>query len=296
MCFLLAGLAVVALAGWLVLQNPEPKHHGKRLGEWVDLYSGSATLTNRDDAGQAIRDMGTNAIPFLIGWIEYDVLEEMQKVRNSNPLELLWYVLKGGPNKMSVRHMRGIAATKAIALLDTHTRLIVPELERRLNMPGNGYSQNVGVALGQLGAPGLPPVMNAISNAPSHVRCRAILSLPWFGSNAMPAVPLVVQSLYNTNAVVLLSAADTLRQLNVESEQCIRVLVGKLNHFDYTTRQVAVTGLSAFGAKARVVVPVLIRMAQGDNAEITADGRRAATEVLEQIAPEVLTNAPVLQR
>jgi hypothetical protein len=66
-----AGAAIVAIAFWP--GEKEPEYKGRKLSEWV-LINANAKM-GRDkrtqEAEQAIRHFGTNAIPFLIEEIEY---------------------------------------------------------------------------------------------------------------------------------------------------------------------------------------------------------------------------------
>src|SRR4051794_39911375 len=48
-------------------QSKEPEYEGKKLSEWVlDLNAGSSPSKN------AIREIGTNALPYLLKWMRYD--------------------------------------------------------------------------------------------------------------------------------------------------------------------------------------------------------------------------------
>ena len=86
--FLVPGLAVVALgfAVWLfypelirglVYPRREPVERGKRLGVWLDMYRKSSLAVGetdrdvaREDAEEAVRKMGTNALPALLRMVQ----------------------------------------------------------------------------------------------------------------------------------------------------------------------------------------------------------------------------------
>src|SRR5438046_10104834 len=56
----------------------EPSYGGKRLSEWVEGYATGKRSEERrvgkeDSARQAVGRMGTNAIPFLIKWMRYEM-------------------------------------------------------------------------------------------------------------------------------------------------------------------------------------------------------------------------------
>jgi hypothetical protein len=66
-------LGVLVLAGVLVAlskREREPEYGGKRLSEWVLALPPSPT--GGTDAELALRSIGTNAVPFLLKWIDYE--------------------------------------------------------------------------------------------------------------------------------------------------------------------------------------------------------------------------------
>src|SRR5579863_8997401 len=73
----LAGLVVAALVGfaWLVLRPHEPVYEGKTLGFWLQLcdggcynlaHPGGPPAPSLEDANDALRHIGTNALPTLL--------------------------------------------------------------------------------------------------------------------------------------------------------------------------------------------------------------------------------------
>src|SRR5437899_940581 len=59
-------LAVVAFAAFFALRPREPVYQGKRLSEWLaDLNCAGRGQINQE-AENAIRQIGTNALPFLV--------------------------------------------------------------------------------------------------------------------------------------------------------------------------------------------------------------------------------------
>jgi len=70
-----AVLAVIIIAFWP--EKKEPEYRGKKLSEWLPTYDGPEVVWRRGDpwtpAGrEALRQIGTNAIPCLIRWIRYE--------------------------------------------------------------------------------------------------------------------------------------------------------------------------------------------------------------------------------
>src|SRR5437764_14424345 len=73
-------LVVLAVVGVLVAvfsrREREPEYGGKRLSQWVEGYATSIIMDGKrkptEEAANAIRQAGTNAIPFLLEWIRYE--------------------------------------------------------------------------------------------------------------------------------------------------------------------------------------------------------------------------------
>ena len=67
------GVLVGVLA--LIFQpEREPEYGGKRLSEWVDIYSDGARQRNEwVQAAQAIQRIGTNAVPYLVKCLVYEI-------------------------------------------------------------------------------------------------------------------------------------------------------------------------------------------------------------------------------
>jgi hypothetical protein len=75
---LLAGCAVVAiLVAALWPGEREPEYKGKKLSEWLMQYRELSDHRHSDDpeprqASDAVRHIGTNALPFLLAWLHQE--------------------------------------------------------------------------------------------------------------------------------------------------------------------------------------------------------------------------------
>ena len=76
MIAILLGFALVGVCVALFWPRgpKEPEYQGKKLSEWVTFHShGSKVAPNNPDfAASAIRNIGTNAVPWLVRWIAYE--------------------------------------------------------------------------------------------------------------------------------------------------------------------------------------------------------------------------------
>jgi hypothetical protein len=70
--FVLAGIAIICLAGWYMFVPRQPSYNGKPLSYWMSRYEnrilGKVARNSREqeEADKAVREIGTNAIPYLL--------------------------------------------------------------------------------------------------------------------------------------------------------------------------------------------------------------------------------------
>src|SRR5438270_12088434 len=75
-------LVVLAVASWP--GEREPEYKGKKLSEWLLAYRDG--LTNRvvqEEAAKAVRQIGTNSLPFLVSWMDYEQPKWKDKLRDA---------------------------------------------------------------------------------------------------------------------------------------------------------------------------------------------------------------------
>jgi hypothetical protein len=65
-----AAVGAISLVVLLWPAQPEPTYHGRRLSSWL-LESGPFPSGHDQGAGEAIRQMGTNSLPCLLKWLNY---------------------------------------------------------------------------------------------------------------------------------------------------------------------------------------------------------------------------------
>src|SRR5947207_12947583 len=72
--WVLAGSALAALAVTLALPTErQPEYGGRKLEEWLKLYAESrSSFTDGQEAAEAVRHIGTNALPWLLEWTDYE--------------------------------------------------------------------------------------------------------------------------------------------------------------------------------------------------------------------------------
>jgi len=181
-------LAVAGVAGLIVagaLREREPEYGGKRLSEWVRALPLDSSRTGSSEAEVAVRQIGTNAFPYLLKWVDYEPAAWKLKV-----YEALGRLQQGkGRLYEDKRMLLAMGAARAFGALgagdpDTEDKLF------RLQGNTNGSVRQIYVALAL--------IYSEESRAHRVFRGASSLGIKhqagafniWFATNASPA-PLV---------------------------------------------------------------------------------------------------------
>ena len=180
----------------LSLHLSEPSYQGRKLLAWLADVDYGRPAELRARAGEAIRQMGTNVIPFLLA-----------DLGDGNPSHVKY-------EEPDVRPpgTRLTQATWAFDALGAAGKPAIPQLEKLLAV-SPGY---VPLALGGIGRDALPELMKALTNDVFWVRdnaavamANAIYSGKFTGYEAVAALPIVTSNLTYINATNSLFQENT---------------------------------------------------------------------------------------
>ncbi len=194
--FLLICAPLVILLLAIFRRTPEgPTYQGRSLSKWVELYA--AYETTKDEhhreeaaqAAQAVRAIGTNALPFLLQWIRYEPPFWQQRISPDLRLSaqdhaLASYIINGpGYEKQK-------AARKAFTFLGTNAAPAIPALRIMMRETNHhATAMSAIIALSEIGAVGMPTLVSAISDTNYSLRRGVVIALafetaPIVGTNA----------------------------------------------------------------------------------------------------------------
>ena len=264
---LLAGLVIVALMGglaWLVFRNQEPVYQGKPLSYWLAgftaqitygrLSTNGSTTPTRDQANEAVRQIGTNGIPTLL---------RMLRQHDSD------FGLK-------------------LVKLAQKQRLI------QINfVPATRRNSEAALAFGVLGAAGsnaVPALIQIYEERISDAsQMSTAWSLGWIGPTAAAAVPALVRTASNTNANAYVRgfAAEALGYIHAEPESVVPTLIISLKDSEPFVREHAAEALGSFGTDAKAAIPALVGSMNDPNPAV----RMSAESALKAIDPEAAARA-----
>jgi hypothetical protein len=260
-------LVLVLLLGLALLSQREPRYQGKSLTEWSQQYgSNHWGVANREagmQAESAIREIGTNGIPFLLNLIRTRDFAVKKRLRAFVPQAWQTHVgLRDNSEKIRRTGAHGLAA------LGTNAGAAVPDL-----------------------------IDVATHHPESDGRYTAVFALRTLGSAAEPAIPLFIQCLTNKVATIRDEAAVGLGTVHRQPEIVVPALIRYLEFiknspartFEYRD---AIQSLAQFGNEAKPAVPTLLSLLDDPHAEV----REAITNWLWKIDAQAASNAHVIPR
>lgn len=227
------GLACgLLLAGilWPVLSPQEPVYKKRRLSEWVATLGGSRFPNIEDEANEAIRTLGTNAIPWLMKWIQYEESRWHAKLRVASERVPSW-LGRGWVTGLMRRDVdRKNGAVMALVKLGPEAAQTIPELTKMVTDPAaRGRADAAVNVLQGLGTPALSALSLALTNGNAWVRAKAALSIRELGTNGAAAVPLLIKMLEEPDGTVRASAIAALSAVDTEGKACVPGLLKLLN-------------------------------------------------------------------
>ncbi len=308
--------AATLAAAVLWLWPREPVYEGKTLSEWLMVNAVTPTGARNSEAEakatEAVRQIGTNALPLLLKWLDYQRpawKDKLQRQLFKLPagLQSRLFRIRFIQNRLFWPDRRPGAAIHGFRMLGEAASPAIPELTRRLNARRPDAPANEVSALLNIGDSGLPPLLAWLCD-PKHQRAQrpprgAFLPYPlakgqdraflaqalgmrtW---NAKQTIPALTQCLGDRDSDVASAALWSLFNLRsaVRSEDLVSAVAKGLDHADARVRASAARVLKFCGASAQGAVPALERALRDPD----TNARSEAKDALAVIAPEGLAS------
>jgi hypothetical protein len=249
--------ALIGLA-WFGLRTPlppNPVYAGKTLDKWLDdVIPLSGIYKLSPEAAEAVRQMGTNAVPYLL--------------REAGTYD--------SRIKRFVQDMQ-----YKISLGRFHSRI---DDERQ---------QAACRGLSALGTIALPGATQGLTNPDKRVRLGSAIALLSIGKTSPTIIQSLLGRLNDTDELVRTQAAIALASLGEDEPQIVvPALMELLNDKDNHVQQAAAYGLGYLGNKSIPAVPKLLKMLSETNGH-SPDYIFAINAALGQIDPEAAAKAGI---
>jgi hypothetical protein len=212
---LLACVAVCAgVAGVVssVTRDNEPHYQGRSLSEWLNAHYSAPPWRYSTEPGDAIREIGTNAIPYLLKWIRYHPSAFQKTARSKLAPSLLQTRLGRYLSGISAED-RAVRAVIGFSFLDTNAIPAIPHLVAimRDTTRLEAARSSIG-ALSLIGTPALPALAAAFSDTNYPLRSEILPYLPYFdGTNSFSSY--LKAALVDPDPQVRSAATNALREI-----------------------------------------------------------------------------------
>jgi hypothetical protein len=280
-----AVVVAVTLAALLLWPGDrEPVYRGKKLSEWLLLPRQRGIPGPSPESTEAIQHIGTNALPFLVEWIQYRTPRWRNRVAN----ELYQRRLHSVANLFVKQADRATLSTWAFSVLGPRASGAIPQLVPLLTNSDAETRVRAGSALGAIGTNSIPVLISAWTNRTLQTDIGA-LNTAWItlGTNASPAVPVLIRLLGDKDEAIAATSAALLGINPIEPQLAVTALTSRIQGTNARVRFCAVYALGSFGPQAREAAPLLVRALDDNDASV----RAATRDSLREIAPELLTNS-----
>ncbi len=286
---LVISLALLALAVGLVvfaLVRPaarEPVYRGRLLREWLvefdHRYYGTGSSS---DASEAIRAMGTNSLPFLIGYLRSkDPPFNRQWVRLKARLNMS---RKGGEYAVFWRRR----AATACGELGQEGAPAFPSMMEAINDPH--AAEEVAAALSRILPKSAPVLTNVL--AMGNVKARSSAAWVLMTASSHPEIEemartALINALRDPERGPRINAASALGSWKQRPNEVVPALSRALSDPDWSVRGNAAISLEILGSAAKPAVPELLKLLHDTN---DYPRKRAASALL-KIDPEAAAKA-----
>lgn len=281
---LIAGLAVFVVLLAVLIQARQPRYHGRPLRHWVVLLARARVGEPEfNEAPAAIRNIGTNTLPFLLDWIQYEPTPWRAKL--AMLIARLSHTSPPWPGPRTRREQLAWGADRAFCILGPQAVSALPELTRLMNDSSRlETARRAAGSLRGLGTNSLPALLAVVDNPNHPCRTSAILALEIMGRDVgpdvAPAVPHLIQCLGPANrAGVSGWAARALGEYTFAPQLVVPALTDCLTRPDRYLQITCAAALAHIGQPAAGALPALTNALADPDPEVSAAASNAIVTI-----------------
>jgi hypothetical protein len=295
----------------------EPRHSGRKLSQWLLLYDKAASTRNgneqRTEAEAAVRSIGTNALPLVLRWIQYERSPWRGQALAGMRALPAWFNGALHQNRLTrvlestAGESRAYRARLFFKILGAEATNAIPELTRlvREGPRGRAIPGRALLSLAALGDAGLDPILKLMEDPrvpDRHTVVFALAQMRAEGVDVSRAFPALVRRLEDRDLFVAEYAAETLGLIDADPSLATQAL-GRIlffypspprqaddpndnapASFTYPTarlRAKCLSTLASFGPRGQSELPMVMEALNDHDYPV----RNAATNALARIAP-----------
>jgi len=245
---LLLGLLLTSLlaggALYLFLDR-EPSYQGRSLSSWLTELDSFVHLSKYRKAEEAVRHMGTNALPHLLTMLEIRD-SKLKRQFISLTRKQRWLKLRVTPDYH--HHIRagnallalGTNATPAVSVL---ADWIDPESVSRKDVLTRLQALKVLGELAPLAQDAVPALLRSLDDQEPKIRGSAALTLGQIGQEPATVVPALITCLRDPNPEVRGSTMSALGKFGANAKAAVPALEQALNEVNVNNQHLALSAL-----------------------------------------------------
>jgi len=167
--FVMVGALAVGFLLWEMLRPQEPAYQGKRLSAWLRVVGSSVNLVESNQAREAVKEMGTNALPTLIrmlGTRESLLKSKLRPASLRYPLVRRFYIPRADPPGPGLWWI-------GFRILGPSAKPAVPQLIEMLGTEDDLIRSRVASSLEAIGPVAFPELLEAYRTRTGRVNSGA---------------------------------------------------------------------------------------------------------------------------
>jgi len=288
-----------------LLQLREPRYQGRSLSQWLSVYRINASSLQKAAlfnpgmkvdsaefaiASEAIRHIGSKAVPYLLKRFAHEPASSSLRDK------IVFWLGDMPPAAVCIpirdrlfddqRILHGEQGLFGFAALGSNAMQAIPELTRLAN---SQTKDNVPIwataALGHIGPRAIPQLLEITTNKQAVARFQALLSLQAFGSNAVPALPGILQCINDDDGEVAQQAVCAVVKMNLPPSLVVPTLATALKAQDSMARAGAANALGKFGSDAGSSTSALRAALLDRDPEVRREASNALFKITAEFSP-----------
>lgn len=239
-------LVLLGFASWTISHPPEPTYQGKRLSYWLERYhpySGFYGEPGPDQADDAIREIGTNAIPVYLR-----ILRETDsplRIKFASQLQKVPFLnFKSTYTPVAIKHHE---VRQAFYVLKDRPESAIPPLIEIYNQNISSSSKSTAADIlstyGPKAKAAIPFLLQGTTNDYSDIRATSIHALSRISPDPFLVIPILLTAQHDANYNVSSAAKDALEAFDRNAQRDITTLFERLNAPDDNIRRQATNSL-----------------------------------------------------
>ncbi len=247
----------------------EPRYNGRTLSEWLSLYrSSAASQSEREQAAIAVRRIGRRGLDLVVrraaGIPSFE--GRVQNFVRTHKLPFLPNSVLIWANKPA-DFTRFNEARIGLIILGADAAPAIPELMRLAlaHKVDTAWAMN---SIGDMGRPGLDALITIMTNPASPLRAQAAVQFPKFGTNALIALPNLIQCLDGTDLRLRHACISAIGDLCLEPGLSVPALMKSLHAAEPTVRAYAASRFQRFGTNSIVALPSLVQALEDPDVQV----------------------------